>query len=97
MRSVFFSNPHSKTCLCCCDAVAPHVNPFRQLGQLRLVTVLVDAGADVTKQDHRGTTALALAAQQGWAVACDYLLRRGASPNTKGVCAQCHALITVLS
>lgn len=47
--------------------------------------MLVDAGADVTCADHRGTTALSLAAQQGWAIAADYLLRRGANPNTKGM------------
>ena len=57
-----------------------------QLGQLRLACLLLEAGADPCVQDHRGVTPLALAAQQGWAVAVDVLLRAGAQPNVVGKC-----------
>ena len=66
------------------DAVVFATTSPEQLGQLRLASTLVEAGAKVTHADFRGVTPLAIAASQGWAIACDYLLRHGAVVNAKG-------------
>ena len=52
-------------------------------GQLPMVKLLLDAGADVNSQDHEGVTALSYASNRGDLELENLLLNKGADANVR--------------
>lgn len=65
--------------------------------ELRLINLVIEAGASVTDSDARGWTALHFAAQQGVVAIAEELIRRGAMVDAKDITGRTPLFVAVLN